>query len=614
MGVRVFVRAVAGALFAGLLLGACGGTSGIVVPPFQQGVIGTGGGHMAAGTVDLTIPPGAFDQNRSIAILPEPNPLPIDPSAGPMTYLPGIMCIGPLGVPLLVDGRMRFCYQESAIPAGSTENDLVLLEWDEAAQFMRVKDRFTPGVTQDFLTHCFTDDAYDELGHVGVAVRQGPAFDLVVSAGPPLQTDGTDSPFGLLLADLDGTNAGAVLPNTQNATGVIPSRDGRRLLYRNEIPQLETADLRVSDVATGAQRILAQNFDNSDRLQLFDPAYGWIADTDVAGWLTEFDDGKSPFFDTIWTGGGSGVPEGEPLYSGPDDAFLRDLRTSPDGSMILVRWTPVFEGSDRLDVVDAQTGDVIGFDLPLALPNQDSVTPRWLPDSSGLYGIEDDGAFVERVDPDGAGLATLYTPPAPIPPIGSVLLDFVVAPSFTAGTASSTRCAYVRVDFIVSALGKTPQFQELFTVDVLGGGQLLENVIGNPAPVTEMAYQPDGQRVWVQFGGIGRDGGGNTEVALPPIFGFGAVVAFSAADASDIRLLPFPISQIDLDRSTQRVIVWQSSFTEDPAFPEPGLYVLSPDLQTQTPLVLEGFQVRGPARFLRSWRMTPGDGIQGTVR
>ena len=611
------VRALCGALCAGLLLGACGGTSGVVVPPFAENLFGPGGGHIAAGTVDLTIPPGAFDQDRTLAVLPQPTPLPIDPSAGPMIYLPGIMCIGPLGVPLLVDGRLRFCYQASAIPAGSTEADLVLLEWDEAAGFMRVKDRFTPGVTQDLLTHCFTDVAYDLLGHVGVAVRLGPLFDLVVPAGAPLtlvEGQGLDAQSGLLLANLDGTNAGAPLPNTDGASGAISSYDGRRILYRNSNPD-ESVDLRVSTVADGDQVTVASDPGFDERLQSYDPTYGWVGGNDLVHWSSRFDDGDSSVVDTLWTSPGDGSDAGSPLADGPDDAYLADLRTSPDGTMILLRWTPSFEGSERLDVVEVATGDVIGFDLPLALPGTSARTPRWLPDSSGLYGIDANNQTVQVCDPDGGGLDVLYTPPPPVSPFQSFLVDFVVAPSFTAGTASSTRCAYVRVDTAVGAAGTTPSEQELACVDVLGGGAVFSSDLGALALVSEMAFQPDGARFWVDFSSFGRIGGGlETEVGQFPGPTFSGLVAFSGADASEVRFLPFSISQMDLDRSTQRVVVYQSEFPETGDFPSPGLYLLSPDLQTATPLTFSGFQVRGPARFLRSWRLTPGDGGTGTVR
>jgi hypothetical protein len=295
--------------------------------------------------------------------------------------------------------------------------------------------------------------------------------------------------------------------------------------------------------------------------------------------------------------------------------FVRDFRTSPDGTMVLVRFTSAFSGEspDRLDVVDAVTGEAIGTDLPLALPSFDSVTPRWLPDSSGLYGIDSTNARVERVDPDGGGLADLYVPPTPPFPLQTFLVDFVVAPSFTAGTASTTRCAYVRVDGFVTATEIGPTQQEAFVVDVIGGGQTVSTTLDGFALVSEMTYQPDGARVWVSYQSLGR--GGNVEVALPsPGPSFEALIAYSATDASEVRSLPFPISSIDLDRATQRVVVYQDSFTEDADFPNPGLYLLSPDLQTQTQLTFTGFAPRGAARFLRSWRLTPGDVSPGNVR
>ena len=608
------VRAGLGALFAGLLLGACGGTSGIVVPPFAENLFGPGGGHMAAGTVDLTIPPGAFDQDRTLAILPQATPLPIDPSAGPMLYLPGIMCIGPLGVPLLVDGRLRFCYQVTAIPAGSTEADLVLLEWDESVGFMRVKDRFTPGVTQDLVTHCFTDVAYDLLGHVGVAVREGPAFDLVIPVSPfaPVRIQGLSAQPGLLLANLDGTGPGTTLPNTQNASGAVASRDGRRILYRYFNPD-QSPDLRVSTVSSGDQTVVGEDPSFDERVQTYDPTYGWVGGNDLVHWTSEFDDGDSTIVDSLWTTPGDGIGGGSSIYEGPDDASLRDLRTSPDGTLMLLRWSPLFGGSERLDVLEVATGDVVGFDLPLALSS--SATPRWLPDSSGLYGVDSTNSFVQFCGPDGAGLDELYTPPPPQSPLSTFLVDFVVAPNFTAGTASTTRCAYVRVDAPVSGLGNViSSQQELVCVDVLGGGAVFADDVGALALVSELAFQPDGARFWVQFSSFGRIGGIDSEVTLPPGPTFTALVAFSGADASPIRSISLPISAMDLDRSTQRVLVYQSQFNEDPDFPQPGLYLLSPDLQTQSQIVFPGFQLQGPARFLRSWRLTPGDDDPGLVR
>jgi hypothetical protein len=608
-------RAAAGVI-AAALLGACGGTSGIVKAPFTQGVIGPGGGFMATAHVELTVYPGAFDQDRVLAILPQPTPLPVDPSAGSMTYLPGIMCIGPIGLPLLVDCRLSFCYDASAIPVGSTEADLVLLEWDEDAGFMRPKDRFTPGVTQDTVSHCFVDVAYTELGHVGVAVRSGPQFNLVVPAGPPLQTDvlpqGDVDNRGLLLANIDGSHAPAPLPNTRNAFRVIPSHDGTRVLYSFSNFQTESNDLRVSDVADGTQRIVGFDEDASNRLDDDDPTYGWIGATDVVHWVSEFDDGDSDVVASLWTTGGSGTPPAAFLNDGPDDMYVSDLRTSPDGTMILVRFTNIFNDGEQLEVFDAVTGDRISEDVPLYL-GSDSPTPRWLPDNSGLYGVGASGTLVERVDPDGDNLATLYAIAPPQFPVSSSLVDFVVAPSFTAGTASTTRCAYVRLNAIFLPLEIAgPIAVESFVVDVIGGGQILQSDFEAVYRVREMCYQPDGARVWLALEDQQR--GLVSSQSVPPVPTYQSTLAFSATDASHLRTLPFPISDMDLDRSTQRVVVYQRSFTKDPDFPNPGLYLLSPDLQTQSEVTFTGFQVQDAARFLRSWRLTPGSQDPGRVR
>src|SRR5262245_35534784 len=160
------------ALLAGL---GCGGTTGVEIPPFNELVIGPGGGNAAAGTVELNIPPGGLSEPKAIAILPEPGPLPTDPLGPSVTWMPGIMCIGPIGEPLIVDGRVRICYDPAALPKGATVKDLVLLEWDDVAGFMRVQ--LGPDIEHDESGHCFTDHLYDVLGHIGVGVLAGPAFD-----------------------------------------------------------------------------------------------------------------------------------------------------------------------------------------------------------------------------------------------------------------------------------------------------------------------------------------------------------------------------------------------------------------------------------------------------
>src|SRR5258708_795608 len=95
------------AIFVGLaallasVFASCGGSS-VVVPPFFEGAIGPEGGHAAAQNASLDVPPGAFTELIAVAILPQPTPLPIDPDAGQVDYMPGLMCIGPIGQKLLV--------------------------------------------------------------------------------------------------------------------------------------------------------------------------------------------------------------------------------------------------------------------------------------------------------------------------------------------------------------------------------------------------------------------------------------------------------------------------------------------------------------------------------
>ncbi len=72
----------------GLVLAACG-TYSSTPTPSSGGSIGPAGGTVAAGPVTLVVAPGALLADLSVVILPQPDPLPIDPAAGPVEYLPG---------------------------------------------------------------------------------------------------------------------------------------------------------------------------------------------------------------------------------------------------------------------------------------------------------------------------------------------------------------------------------------------------------------------------------------------------------------------------------------------------------------------------------------------
>src|SRR5262245_56982780 len=105
------------------LVGACG-TGSTSTSEFVFEGIGPGGGQAQAGTVLLTIPPGALTQETGVAILPEWTLLPIQsPDGCVYSYVGPIYCCGPVGQALLVDGVLRMGYDEALIPPGFTELD-----------------------------------------------------------------------------------------------------------------------------------------------------------------------------------------------------------------------------------------------------------------------------------------------------------------------------------------------------------------------------------------------------------------------------------------------------------------------------------------------------------
>lgn len=605
---RIGIGAARGAaLVVSSLLVACG-TGGQRVDPIYQGVVGPAGGTVENTTVRLVLPPGALTTDVAIRILPQPDPLPLDPQAGAVEELPGLMCIGPVGHDLALPSHVRFCYDPSVLPEGADESDMVLLVWDDVAGVLRVSQT----AVQDLATHCFDDVVYLELGHIGVGVRTGPDYDFVVQATDPDQVvpAGPVVPLleSLVLASSEGGAAPLPIPNTQYASLYVPSPDGRRVLCRISDPMNDGQFLRAVDASNGD--VLYETppdlFVNGG-----DPLFGWFpVPTQLFFAHSEFD-GKTSrdVFADVTIGGAAHLH----LRDGPSDAFLRDVRGSPDGARVLLRWTHFFFGFDSVDVIASSTGAIVGSDLPVLPAGPFSVTPRWLPDSSGLYWADPtvDGV-VRRIDADGSDPGVLYTVS------GGSVLDFVLAPGATLGSPGTARCAYVRANFVqdsgqVVSEGLVPQ-TTFFGVDVLAGGARTEQDLGGVYEVAETAYHPDGGRVLVQLSTGGRIGGGPVGAVTPPPSGGSFVVVFDAADAGTLRTIAAPMGALDVSRADGRILVWMSSDTQDAQFPAVGIWRLDPDASGGTLVDMPGWAPMGPPRFLASWRTACTEGYSAYVR
>lgn len=604
-----------GALLAMMILGlaACG-SGGKTVPPFIQGqVIGPGGGTLEVETVKLVVPPGAFDDDVIVAMLPQLDPLPIDPAAGQVEYLPGIICIGPLGHPLLVDGHVRMCYRVEDIPKGSTEADLVLLEWDELAGLMRL----SPTAVQDLIDHCFDDELYGFLGHIAVGVRAGraAAFDFVftgIQTGQQQhsQLEIVPIPQGLVLADSTLGLTALPMAGTEGAGRYIGSRDGSRILYTvpnfaTEGTALRTVDVGLTGPFTNREVLPEGTFTSSDGL------YGWLGNQDrVFHERQPVTPAGAPlptrFFSAKNGDGTGGIDD---LEGRAGSTFIEDVRVSPDRSKAIVRWIEFTRGTEtHVDTVDLTTGLPIALDLPTNTDSFDP-TPRWLPDSTGIYFVEDDGVTVTRLGPDGTGAQTLYTLP-----VAGFLLDFVVAPPF----AAPQRCAYVRRDpqFLNLGLGGGPDFYE---TDQLAGGDHTTFGLAGFFSVVEMVplFSDDFQTSLV-FLQITSESFDVFPGAVIPGNPEGHTLVFSV-DGAFWTEIPVPLSNIDLSRSVDReghMLVWvQQGDDSFPDFVNPGVYHLDPFAGNVEDVTPAGWLVTQPPRWLESWRFTPGfDSFSPKVR
>jgi hypothetical protein len=620
MRARAVVALVA-VLSAGLVPG-CGSAGSVVVGEFQQLVIGPGGGTAAAQNVWLWVPPGAFTEDHVVSILEQPTPLPIEPQGDGSTvvYHDNIMCIGPIDLDLLVPGRMRMCYPDSGYPKGLGEGDLVLLEWDEDAGLMRV----VPGAVQDTTENCFEDTAYPTLGHVAIGLRipgdeppPPPEFEVLFFGEPAVAMqapDGTLVPSMLWLMDIDGDLPDTTVPNTDDVGDYLGNGDGSRALYTTPRFQdkFSGISMRTFDVPSLADReVLAE-----DTFSPSEPYFGWHGFSDTI-FFDEFDFstlGKQVPTEGIATvpGAGGATTDFYPYKGG--SIFYEDVRFSPDDTMVMLRFFDFSqEGSRSLFVVMDLLGNVLTEDLPTEVDFFDPM-PRFLPDSSGVYYVGDDGVTVYRVDPDGTDTSVLYSLPA----ANSEILDFVVAPPFA---PDPQRCAYVRRFFgEIQSEGVGGGPEDLFETDRLSGGDVQSFAFGTQVSIVDLVplFSQGWQTSLVALQLYPESFDQSVNVAGFQGSPDGSTLFFNLGDAGLWTEIPAPLAHIDFSRQVvlpDRVraghaLVWITFVDTEsfPDFPEAGLYHLDPFLGSPS-LLTPGWFVDGPGRWLESWRHVPGFSI-----
>jgi hypothetical protein len=606
---------LAATFFAAACLAGCGSGGDVVVGEFQQIVIGPGGGVAAAQNVRLVIPPGAFTEDHVVEVLEQPFPLPIEtPTDGStIVYHDNIMCIGPLDLPLLVDGHLRMCYPDSGYPKGLDEDDLVLLEWDEEAGLMRVVAK----PTQDTDADCFEDFDYERLGHVAIGLRipGDDRFDLVAMMVPePVDQvpAGRIVTAGLVLGDIDGALDPLLIPDTSDANDYLGRPEGNGLLYVLEDSKAEASSLHTTDVPSlDTREVLAQG-----DFRRANPFFGWHGTDGSSIYFNRF--GISPQGDVQTLDAFSTVPYAGGAFDDlfaydQGDMFLEDVRYSPDGLLVLLRFFSFQQKSSRsLLVVLDELGNVLSSGLPTEVDYFDPM-PRFLPDSSAIYYVADDGVTVRSVLPDGTGETTIYALPEP----QAEFVDFVVAPVFN---PAPQRCFYVRRDFgNLSSTGTMGTFdQDVLVSDELAGGDVHVNAFfGTTVQVQDLV--PLQGRNWSTslvalqlvpsgFGEI--DVIGNVSSAGGQFF-FPSTYFFSLDDASLWREVPVPLAFIDFSHAPglEGHALASIPFTDTESFPEypsPGLYHLDPFLGNATDVTPVGYDLAGPGRWLQSWRHAPG--------
>ncbi len=592
-----------------LLVAACG-VGSVEEDSFVFGVMGPEGGVIDTGGLHLVIPAGALAGPTNVSVLPETTPYPIlAPANDPCTYqiLGSQWCCGPRGLPLLVNGSLVVHYDPALLPPGVTEDDLVLLLWDEATLSL-VPD---PNAIVDGTSNTIFLSQLPLLGHLAVGYRTCQVvttrfvFTGVLATGSHALRTGL-APVGqegLYQATVDGSEAPVLLSTPSLPPVFQPSPDGTRVLFEGEgiVGGADFPSLQLYTVAAGDTDPLLVAGENED-LVSYDPLHGWMRD------------GQRVFFQEFILGGQSAGVSSDPdrtvfgtvpgdqvatpteLYEIGAYPYVYDVRQSPDGSMVLIVYFDQSE-STYVDVFDAVTGDPISQGVIPVGGGQS--TPRWLPDSSGVYVIDEETqAEVDRYDPDGSNPGVLFD----LPPGQGSLKDFALAPNGDDYAYIADLVLAVEAGPDAAVIGQQGGGDGLYVGSLSGGPRGVQD-LGTSTYYDELVFHPDGQNVFLSSYDLGCE-------------------IFGASDATPGPVLPVNgISQVDVNSLDGRLLLVTGPYLGrgDATLPTAqtapgGLYVADSDGSNQTPVNLPSDLQVVDARWLHSTRTAPCMGYVNLVR
>ncbi len=597
---RTAYRLVSLLALLALGLGACG-VGGVQEQSFFFAPVTADGGTIDIGGARVIIPPGALPGPTAVSILPETQDQPIvtDPQ-DTATYevYDARYCVAPRGLALLQGAQLRLYYDDSLLPDGYDEtDDLVLLLWNEALGAL--VPRF--GAVHDTTADYFQINDFDELGHVAVGLITRPPSPQFVfltgtvqlgAAAPDLEAGAAlrgvaavgPGEDGLYVGDLDGDPVQFLPSEATFPQSFLPSPDGTRVLFELLVYQAgqDFATTELWSVAPGdaaATPLVGQ----VEFVTSYDPTHGWLRggnDVFYEEVLLADQQQELPDRTVLSTVDGSGTQSPAELDSFGDVVYVIDVRQSPDGTLLLASFLGSNESTD-IAVFDVSTRQLVSIgQIPFG---GGEATPRFLPDSSGIYLVSSDRTEVLAYDPDGTNERTVFTLPA----VQGRLKDFVLAPN-------GDDYAYIAHanPALQGVQGLVLPGDDGLYVGSLSSGARGDADLGGDYFYDELVFHPDGATVFL-------DGF------------YTGLLLFDATDASPGPDLPVQgISKIDISSVDGRLLLVVLPGEDISA----GLYVADADGSNLTPVSLPVQASVLEARWMRTTRTAPCMGFVNRIR